>query len=330
MDLRRVRDMLVGIWLKRELIKFHKRGGKIIMITGSYAKTSVKELTYDLLRHKYRTLSTSRNYNTMMGIAKTVKYELTNNIDWLILEVGAYRVGEITEFCKVIQPDIGVVTGIARQHLERFGSWEKIIEAKTEIVRYIRKTNGILIANGSDETVKANVSADRWYSGKGREEINKNGAKEIARAVGMSEHSIAESTKYFRQVPSRFEMTKDRYGMAVIDDSYNSNEISFVEAVEYLGEQDKYTRILVTPGLVELGNENQKIHTELGKKIIGNADLVILIGKNERTENLAKGIGTKIKIIWIDKTLSFMKVVKDLKLKKEPVVLIENDVPENY
>ena len=328
MDLREIRDWLYGIWIATEIRKFHEMGGKVVMIVGSYGKTSVKELTYDLLRHKYNTVETARNYNTVVGIAKTLYYEVGPETRLLILEVGAYRVGEITRFCKILKPDIGVLTGIARQHLERFGSFEKIIEAKTEIVRYLAATNGLLIANESDQTVKQAVDKAIWYSGSDQNSINQNAAKSVALELYMSEEEIRERVKYFRQIPSRFEYSDDRYGMKVIDDSYNSNEKTFLSAVSYLGKQKKYTRILITPGILELGDQSNKVHEGLGKHLISNADLVILVGKNERTKYLAKGINKKIKIIWIDKTLQFIKVVKDLKLKKEPLVLIENDVPE--
>jgi UDP-N-acetylmuramyl pentapeptide synthase len=71
MDLRRVRDWMVGIWLARQLATFHNLGGKVVVVTGSYGKTSVKELAYDLLCSKFETVATSGNYNTIVGIAKT-------------------------------------------------------------------------------------------------------------------------------------------------------------------------------------------------------------------------------------------------------------------
>ena len=330
MDLRRLRDKIYLVWLSWQISNFHARGGKIVVITGSYGKTSVKELAYDLLRHKYRVVATSGNYNTVVGIVKTIRYEVVKDTQLLILEVGAYRVGEIAEFCRVLKPDIGVVTGIARQHLERFGSFEKIIQAKTEIAGYIHLHGGILIANGSDETVVNEIKNALWYRGSGRENINQNGAKMIARVCGMSEQEIQQVAEHFRSVPSRFEMTMGRYGMRVIDDSYNSNEKSFAEAVEHLGKQKKYTRILVTPGLLGLGSESNKIHEQLGKGIIGNADLVILVGRGERIKSLAKGIDGKVKISYIDKTLEFVQSVNNLKLKKEPLVLLENDLPETH
>ncbi len=329
MDLRRGRDYLCGLWIKRELTKFHQSGGKIVMITGSYGKTSVREMTYDLLRQKFDVVETSRNYNTAVGIAKTLKWELMPKTQWLIIEVGAYRVGEIAQFAEWIKPDIGVITGIARQHLTRFGGWEQIKIAKTELARYIEQNGGILVANGSDETVKDMVKNAKWYEGSSREEVNKAAARTIAAKCGMSDKEIRDAEIHWRSIPARFEITTDRYGMAVIDDSYNSNEKSFRQAVDYLGRQSKHTRIVVTPGLLELGEEAKQIHTELGRIIGSNADYAILVGKSERTEALMRGINGKVKIIWIEKTLDFIEAVKQLKLTKDPLVLLENDIPES-
>lgn len=328
MDLRDLRDYLYGLWIKQEMRKLHARGMKVVMITGSYGKTSVKELTYDLVRRKYRVAVTSRNYNTAVGIAKTLRHEVMDNTEVLILEVGAYHVGEISRFAGWIKPDIGVITGIARQHLTRFGGWEQIKIAKTELARYIAEHGGVLIANGSDETVRELVAQAVWYGGQSREENNKEAARAIARALGMSDREIKQSEGQWRAVPSRFEMTTERYGMPVIDDSYNSNEKSMYGALYYLSQQKKYTRIVVTPGLLELGSESEQIHTELGRAIAGSADYAILVGDNERTGAMKSGINGRIETIMIDKTLDFVSLVKKLKLKKEPLVLIENDIPD--
>lgn len=328
MNIRRIRDWVYGQWIAREIAKFHAHGGKVVMITGSYGKTSVRELTYDLLRQKYRVLETSRNYNTAVGIAKTLYWELIPSTEWLIVEVGAYQTGEIAEFAKWVKPEVGVMTGIARQHLTRFGSWDKIKQAKIEMAVYIQKHGGVLIVNGGDETIKELIKDAVWYQGNGIDATNKNGARAIVKACGMNEAEIKKAETHWRQVPSRFEITTERYGMKVIDDSYNSNEKTFVSAVSYLGKQNKYTRILVTPGLLELGRETAEIHRDLGKQIKSHVDYVMLVGKNERTDNLAIGIDGHVPVVWLNKTLEFGKAVKAMKLKKEPLVLIENDIPE--
>lgn len=328
----RIVERMIWFKTKRKIDQLKQSGMKVVAIAGSYGKTSVKNYTYDLLRHKYRVVATPESFNTVLGIAKCLRWEVDATTDIFIVEVGAYHLGDITYLLQMVMPDIGVLTGIARQHLERFGSFENIRKAKGEIAEYIKATGGKLVANGSDKEVKQVIAAigldSVWYRGSGRKEINLDGAEKTAQLLGMSASEVAKIR--VREVKNRFEMTSERYGMKVIDDSFSSNDVGFKDAVEYLGKQTKYLRVLVTPGLVELGRESDKIHAELGKAVVGNADLVILVGNNERTKSLAKGIAGKVKIIYIEKTLEFMRIIRDLKPQKEPLVLIENDVTENY
>ncbi|MBP9669974.1 hypothetical protein KBD75_01085 [Candidatus Woesebacteria bacterium] len=327
-----VYEKMVWNSVKSKIAHLKSKGLKVVAIAGSYGKTSVKHYTYELLRHKYRTVATPESFNTVLGIAKCLEYEVDEKTEIFIVEMGAYHIGDITHLLTMVNPDIGILTGMARQHLERFGSWENIQQAKSEIAVFMKEIGGILVANGSDEYVVQNVEKlgvkPLWYRGKDRHEINMDGAKKVVESMGVTEIAIKKIK--VREPKNRFEMTTKRYGMKVIDDSFSSNDKGFANAVTYLGKQTKYTRILVTPGLVELGSESNVIHVELGKGIVGNADYVMLVGKNERTANLEKGMSGQVKTIYLNKTLDFMQAVKDLKLKKEPLVLIENDVTENY
>ncbi len=320
------------IWVRTKArIKELKRGGmRVVAIAGSYGKTSVKHNLYELLRRQYRVVATPESFNTVGGIAQCLKWEIDDKTQVFIVEVAAYHTGEIAYLLEMVQPDIGVLTGMARQHLEKFGSWEKIIEAKSEIAVYMKQVGWPLVANGSDEAVSAAVKKIggrvSWYGeGEDRLATNLDGAKKVAQLLGVNKFEGK-----VRPTKNRFEMTTERYGMAVIDDSFSSNDRGFADAVKYLGSQKKYTRILVTPGIVELGGESNQIHEELGRGIVGSADIVILVGENERTKSLERGIGSKVKIYHIAKTLDFMQLVAGLKLQKEPLVLLENDVTENY
>ena len=321
-------EQVVYNWVQRRIATLKVRGLKVIAIAGSYGKTSVKHYAYEYLRHGYRVVATPESFNTVMGIAKCLYWEVDAQTQIFIVEVGAYHIGDITHLLKMVTPDIGVLTGIARQHLERFGSFKNIQIAKREIAEYMEQTGGLLIANGRDKVVRDNVArqAVKWYGvGQERNEINIDGGRQIAKQLG-----VKKLLGKIRPVKNRFEMTTERYGLPVIDDSFSSNDVGFKSAIGYLGKQTKYTRILVTPGLVELGSESDKIHVELGQEIIGKADIVILVGENRRTASLARGMAGNVKVIYINKTLEFMSAVKSLKLKKEPLVLLENDVTENY
>lgn len=324
-------EKLIYLETKKRILELKKNGLRVVAIAGSYGKTSVKNYAYEMLRKRFKVVATPESFNTIMGIAKCLKWEVDEKTEILIVEVGAYKIGDIACLLEMVSPDIGVLTGMARQHLERFGSWENIQIAKSEIAVYMAK-HGKLVANGSDPVVVKNVEKlgvkVAYYRGKTRQEINLSGARAVAQILGMS---VSELSKIkVREPRSRFEMTIDRYGMRVIDDSFSSNDVGFVSAIEYLASRDQFVRILVTPGLVELGSESSMVHEHLGRQIIGKADYVILVGDSERTRGLEKGIGGKVPVIYIKKTLDFMQTVKNLKLTKEPLVLLENDVTENY
>lgn len=328
-------EKLVYLWVKHRITALQKQGLTVIAIAGSYGKTSVKHYAYEFLRHEFRTVATPESFNTVAGIAKTLFYEVDQRTQVFLVETGAYHIGDIARLLAMIHPSIGVMTGIARQHLERFGSYENIVTAKSEIAVYMKKVGGTLIANAADPAVKKAVSAIGgtviWYGTSGtRTAVNIDGGRKVAQVLGLDQKMLLAAQKSIRPVPHRFEMTSERYGLRVIDDSYSSNEVGFASAVSYLGLQKKYTRILVTPGLVELGNESDTIHENLGRGIVGNVDYVILVGDSARTRSLARGIDRKVPVIHVDKTLQFMEAVKKLSLTKEPLILLENDLTENY
>src|SRR5258708_3701917 len=126
---------------------------EIIAITGSFGKSSTKEILYQLISDKFPTLKTPESYNTVFGVAKVIDYELDENYKYFICEMAAYKIGEIKELCYMVPPKYGVLTGITTQHLERFGSLENIIKAKFELVDAIDNKENIVF-NLSDENIK--------------------------------------------------------------------------------------------------------------------------------------------------------------------------------
>lgn len=123
---------------------------KVVAITGSYGKTTVKELTTQLLSAKFKTVKTPKNYNTAVGIAQTILDHLKPGTEILVAEIGAYKRGEINDALKLIHPDISVVSGIAGQHLALFGNFENLLKAKYEIVEGL-KSDGVAIFNADNE-----------------------------------------------------------------------------------------------------------------------------------------------------------------------------------
>lgn len=122
---------------KKKLKKLQKL--KVIAITGSWGKTTAKEIILSLLSTKYTVRSTPGNINTPIGIARYILRHIGEETDYFVVEMGAYHEGDIAELCDLTPPDIAIITAIGEAHLERFGSIENTIRAKFEIVRHSKK-----------------------------------------------------------------------------------------------------------------------------------------------------------------------------------------------
>ena len=122
---------------------------QVIAITGSYGKTSVKEYLYQILKEKFSeeaVVKTEKHINAEIGIAQTILNKVNERTKIFIVEVGAYEIGKIKEVCKMIKPNVSVLTGINNQHLATFGSQENIIKAKFEVIDAL-KNGGVAIFN---------------------------------------------------------------------------------------------------------------------------------------------------------------------------------------
>ena len=128
---------------------------KIIGITGSYGKTTMKEILATVLSVKYKVLKTPDSVNTPVGISRLILKDLTADKEIFIVEMGAYRRGEIKALCEIATPDIAVLTGINEAHLERFGSIENTIKAKFEIVENA-KSDALIVLNNDNFFVREN------------------------------------------------------------------------------------------------------------------------------------------------------------------------------
>ncbi len=149
----------------------------------------------------------------------------------------------------------------------------------------------------------------------------------MAKKLGVSYANIRDAVKNLKPVSHRLEVKylKDK---VLIDDSYSSNVSGFKVALDLLKSFNKNTRIIVTPGIVELGNRTIEIHKELSELVNKVCDVVILVGKNEKTNALANKVDRK-KINYINSIKNLNSTLEKLGLKN-PVILIENDLPENY
>jgi UDP-N-acetylmuramoyl-tripeptide--D-alanyl-D-alanine ligase len=121
----------------------------VIGITGSFGKTSTKEILAHLLSGHHSVLSTPKSYNTPMGICKTINEHLRSEHEIFVVEMGAYQPGDIAEICRLVRPSLGIITAIGPQHLERFGSLDSIARTKFELVDAL-PNGGIAVFDADD------------------------------------------------------------------------------------------------------------------------------------------------------------------------------------
>ncbi len=339
----------VLVWRAKHKLRQFKNL-KIVGITGSYGKTTLKEILGPILSEKYQVLKTPENINTPVGISRLILRELTSETEILIVEMGAYQRGDIRELCGITRPDIAVVTGINQAHLELFGSIENTIAAKFEIVRFAQP-HAVVVLNEDNELIKENYEKYvgsrkvRWYKKTG---VIPFGMKApilghyvssvisacviIAKELGLSDDQIMRGIGKIKPIPHRLQLMENSNGVTVIDDSYNGNPTGVTEAIEVLAQFKDKRKVYITPGLVEMGPEKESIHLSIGQQLAKVADVVILI-KNSVTPYIAKGLQAhgfeESKIIWFDSALEAHARLAEI-IKAGDVVMFQNDWPDNY
>jgi UDP-N-acetylmuramoyl-tripeptide--D-alanyl-D-alanine ligase len=344
---------------------------KVIAITGSYGKTSTKFILRDILKQRFNVCFTPGSYNTPMGITKVINEDLDASHELLILEMGARYPGNIEELCDIATPDISVITNVGVAHLETFGSVDVIRETKGALVRRVR-SNGLAVLNADDENVmRMKVRDDIVYATTGlksgdirAEDIRYNengctftvimpdgstgqaqtrllGAHNVANILqgiavglhlGMRLPTMLLAVSEMEPIEHRLEL-KRQGSILVIDDAFNSNPVGAANAVEILSQFQGGRRVIITPGMVELGDLEEKANFDFGVAI-GRAhlDRVYLVGP-ERSRPIHDGIlsaGGDPDAIRTVRTL--FEANNDLKTWLQPgdIVLYENDLPDTY
>ena len=356
--------------------KLRRLGPTVVGITGSYGKTSTKYFTEALLEPRFRVLKTRASFNTIMGVCRAINEELGAEHQFLIVEMGAYRRGEIRDMARLTRPQIGVLTAIGPQHLERFGSIETIEKAKFELLAALAP-DGIAVINNDDPRVRR-LAGENWLPNLQRygmdatagavdlaaEEIShgpeglsftlveRNGtrtpvktrligrhnvsnilaAATVAKAAGVSLPEIARAVGRLQPVPHRLEARTGPDGVTMIDDAYNSNPVGAFNALDALAEFKTGRKVLVTPGMVELGVQQEAENEKFGAKAAGVCDFVILVGTRQ-TAPIRRGLeGAGLAADRISSVRNLNEGLETLKgiVRAGDVVLFENDLPDLY
>lgn len=358
-------------YVRRAKIKLDKSGVLKIGITGSYGKTSIKEILKTILSQKYRVLATPASFNTPMGIALTVK-NLDSTHDVFIAEMGARSRGDIKELAALVKPSYGVLTGINNQHMETFGSQEAIEDTKFELFENLAEGGKGFFSSDSEGAMKLwqRFEGEKYSAGiKGERNIvtaenistGQHGmtftlkiageppvecgtvllgrhsvsniclAAAVAYKIGLSPEEIACGINRIQSIGHRLELVPNNRNIVIIDDSYNGN-VNGVEAALEVLDTFGGRKIVLTPGLVELGKQENLANLAFGQKLAAHADVVIIIGKHN-AEMLINGLtagGMDKSNIFFAKSLNKGNAMLNEMLAPGDVVLFENDLPDNY
>ncbi|MDR2929842.1 MAG: UDP-N-acetylmuramoyl-tripeptide--D-alanyl-D-alanine ligase [Propionibacteriaceae bacterium] len=340
-----------------------------IGITGSYGKTSVKYYLTALLKSRYNVLMTPQSYNTPMGITKTIRGELRATHEVFVCEMGAEKVGEIAADCDLVTPTIGIITAIGEQHLVTFGSQDNIVRTKLELAQAV-KGKGPVYLNGDNALLRANApDQERHWYGLGEDNDtysdqlavslagttftvhhrgatyadlvtpligahniqNLTGAIAVALDLGVTEPQLRLQLKRLSPPPHRLAMSRQG-DVIMIDDAYNSNPAGAKAALDTLAMFDA-TKILITPGMVQLGPRQDALNHQFGVQA-AICDHVFLVGDPRQTDPIGRGLAQA------GYDPAAMTVIADVKQAiakalampsdRPKVILLENDLPDNY
>lgn len=340
----------------------------IVGVTGSYGKTSVKNYLAALLGAKYNTLATPENYNTTLGVVRTVRENLKPIHEIFVCEMGARHVGDIKEICELVHPQHGIITAVGEQHLETFGSQENIRKTKYELADAVPE-GGKLFVNLDSAAIAASLPShehETYGLGDGcgwRGEVlsvtrrgtsfrvttptgetyefetpligaanvqNLVGAIAVAHSLGVPLEAMRKPLRRLEPVEHRMQLLP-RGPITIIDDAYNSNPAGAAAALETLGLFEAQ-KILVTPGMVELGARESELNREFGALAAKHCDAVALVGE-AHTRPIREGLvgaGFAEEKIFVADTLDKAMAWVYALPGAEKVVLLENDLPDNY
>ncbi len=353
----------------KKMLRAHK-GLRVIGITGSYGKTSTKYILGRILKEKYNVLITPESYNTPMGIVRTVRGSLRPETQIFVAEMGAKKKGDVEEICRIANPEMGIITSVGPQHLDTFGSIETVAATKFELADHCKKNNGPVFLNTDNELIarRAENYATVSYGFEGNPDytlqnlnytadglcfdlvqggqaiplttrlLGRHNALNIAAAaacahrLGVSAEDIRFAVASLTPVEHRLQMKPFLNGSLLIDDAYNANPEGCLEAVQVLSRFAGYKKIIVTPGLVELGAREYDCNFALGAAAAKYCDEIILVGQKRAVpmqDAIKKTDFDPAHLFVVDRFADALAKLGHL-CDKNTVVLFENDLPDNY
>ena len=289
----------------------------VVAITGSFGKTTTKDLTAAILATRGPVLKTEGNLNNQYGLPLSL-LRLAPEHTAAVLELGMSAPGELRALSRIAEPDLGVITNVGSAHLEFFGSVDEVAKAKAEILEGLRE-GGRAVLNADDPRVRGigesfpgrvvwfgrdrryDVSGENWrgtaFGGRfdmviGGEKVdvalplpgphfmtNFLAAAAVGHALGLSPQSMASAVASFTPGPHRSQVRRLRGNVVLIDDCYNSSPEALDAAIAALSLAGGKRRVAVLGDMLELGPQGERIHRERGASYAGKLELLLTVGR---------------------------------------------------
>ncbi len=370
-----VLPLLLGRWLvivpltwfqvRQAARLFAKHRGTKIAIAGSYGKTTMKEILWVVLAQGKKVSATPANRNVARSHAQFAK-SLKGDEDILIVEFGEGAPGDVDRFSQTVKPDVGIITGLAPAHLDKYKTLEAAAEDIFSLANYLKK--GKLYVNQDSEALKpytkkafrtyGQSEADGWKIEEIKSDIHglsfslKKGSSKLelksqligrhqlgplaiaailGNTFGLSDEQIKTGIGEIKPFHHRMQ-PKKLHEAWLIDDTYNGNIEGMKAGLNLLKELKAKRKIYITPGLVDQGAKSADIHNELGWAIATAAPDVVVLMKHSVTTDIKKGLkekGFEGQLMVENDPLNFYTNL-DKFVASGDLVLMQNDWPDNY
>lgn len=362
-----VEGRLASRFVGRAAGRLGRLGPTVVAVTGSYGKTSTKGYIAHLLSGRMSVLASPASFNNRAGLSRTVNEHLAEGTDVLVAEMGTYGPGEIAALCSWMRPQVSVITAIGPVHLERFGTEDAIVRAKSEIL--VRAASVVLATDDRRLAVLADrcqlegkkvwrvSSTDRgvdvcvedgecqlrlWVHGEKLAEmaldarpVNVGCAVAVALELGLGPETVLERLPTLPTAPHRLEPAPTAAGRClVLDDTYNANPAGAAAAVDALSRLGPAggRRVVVSPGMVELGHRQAEENAAFAAAAArAGVSHFVVVGRTNRRA-LLRGLeraGRDTSAVVVDRRDQAVAWVRD-NLGEGDVVLFENDLPDHY
>ena len=323
-----------------------QQSARVIGITGSNGKTTLKELTAACLSQVASTLATEGNFNNDIGMPLML-LKIDASHEYAVLELGANHAGEIAYLTSLAQPNIVVITNAAAAHLEGFGSIDGVAQAKGEILcsedrpdfailnaddKYFDTWSSLardvnILSFGLDETADVRAEEIKTESDQTRFVLivpdgaiavnlplvgvhnvrNACAAAAIATALGMSAEQIAKALESVSPVAGRLQALEGINGVTLYDDTYNANPLSVTAAAEFVANLPG-EGWLVLGDMGELGSDEQALHEDVGS-VARSAGVDRLFAIGELSRNTVSAFGENAS--WHESVESLVAEIED-------------------